>query len=100
LTSVSFDHVRSTHHRLGVAAKRAVERLCPMLDRNDPVVLIAMFALMVHADSRPGGAPGLFQRLFVGTGMLWMILISARIYRLELERSNRPRHLTSRSATL
>jgi hypothetical membrane protein len=44
-------------------------------------VLIAMFILMGHADSRPGGAPGLFQRLFVSTWIVWMILVSSRLYR-------------------
>jgi hypothetical membrane protein len=42
--------------------------------------LVAMFMLMVHADSQPGGTPGLFQRLFLSTWMLWMILISSRLY--------------------
>jgi hypothetical protein len=58
-------------------------------------LLIGMFILMGYADSQRGGAPGLFQRLFVGTWMLWMILISSRLYRLEVERSNQPRHPAS-----
>jgi len=60
-------------------------------------LLIAMFILMGYADSRPEGAPGLFQRLFLSTWMLWMILVSSRLYRLEVERSSHsPRQLTSR----
>jgi amino acid transporter len=50
-------------------------------------LLVALFILMGYADSRPGGTPGLFQRLFMGTWILWMILISSRLYRLEVKRS-------------
>jgi hypothetical membrane protein len=50
-------------------------------------LLVALFILMGYADSRPRGTPGLFQRLFMGTWILWMILISSRLYRLEVKRS-------------
>jgi hypothetical membrane protein len=45
-------------------------------------VLVAMFVLMARADGTPGGFPGLFQRLFIGTWLLWMILVAYRLYRL------------------
>jgi hypothetical protein len=60
-------------------------------------VLVAMFILMIRADISPGGTPGLFQRIFLGTWMLWMILVSLRLYRLEIEGNGHfPRQLTSR----
>jgi hypothetical membrane protein len=60
-------------------------------------VLVAMFILMARADSSPGGTPGLFQRLFIGTWLLWMILVSLRLYRLEIETDRHlPRQLPNR----
>lgn len=58
-------------------------------------LLIAMFIPMGYADSQPGGAPGLFQRLSVGTWLLWMLLISTRPYRLKVERSKQPHRSAS-----
>jgi hypothetical membrane protein len=46
-------------------------------------VLVAMFVLMGRADGMPGGFPGLFQRLFIGIWLFWMILVSCRLLRLE-----------------
>ncbi len=45
-------------------------------------VLVTWFVLMVRAGGAPGGTPGLFQRLFIGTWLLWMVLASVRLYRL------------------
>jgi hypothetical protein len=45
-------------------------------------VLVAMFVLMARADASPTGAPGLFQRLFIGTWLFWMVLIAHRLYRV------------------
>lgn len=49
-------------------------------------VLVVMFVLMAQADASPTGVPGLFQRLFIGTWLLWMIMIAHRLYRLESDR--------------
>jgi hypothetical membrane protein len=46
-------------------------------------VLVAMFVLMARADASPTGAPGLFQRLFIGTWLFWMVVIAHRLHRLE-----------------
>lgn len=46
-------------------------------------LLVTLFVLMARADGAPGGTSGLFQRLFIGTWMLWMVLTSCRLYRLE-----------------
>jgi hypothetical protein len=46
-------------------------------------VLVTMFVLMARADASPTGNPGLFQRLFIGTWLLWMVMIARRLYRLE-----------------
>jgi len=45
--------------------------------------LVAWFVLMARAGGAPGGTPGLFQRLFIGTWIVWMVLTSVRLYRME-----------------
>jgi len=47
-------------------------------------VLATMLFLMIRADIvETDGFPGLYQRIFLGIWILWMILISLRLYRLE-----------------
>lgn len=50
--------------------------------------LIVLFVLMARADGAPGGTPGLYQRLFIGTWMVWMVVVSVRLLRLPRERQS------------
>lgn len=59
-------------------------------------VLVSLFVLMARADPSPTGNPGLFQRLFIGTWLLWMVMIARRLYRLEDEPQQVPRSRRSR----
>jgi hypothetical membrane protein len=48
-------------------------------------LLVIFFVLMARADAA-GGSPGMYQRLFIGTWMLWMVAIALRL--LGLQRAN------------
>lgn len=53
-------------------------------------VLLLMLYLMIRADTVvQNGFPGLYQRIFLGIWIIWMILVSLRLKKLESKKTNR-----------
>ena len=52
-------------------------------------ILLLMFFLMIRADvAVENGHPGLYQRFFLGLWILWMILVSLRLMKIQTMKTN------------
>ncbi|MFZ0169327.1 MAG: DUF998 domain-containing protein [Candidatus Dormiibacterota bacterium] len=70
-------------------------RLVPQLRQVVPMLLIVSIAAVVallllgHSDFRPGTLAGLYERVFLGLELFWILVVGARI----LNSASRPRRL-------